>query len=102
MWFPNRWNTNRAVQAQKMACGQKFGIQKVEEFYYQCSQLLQDRSAPLVLHIQNVGFLMTRLKLLFRCMVTVALRFLQMHSFLIELLHEKTGFLAYAKTKAEQ
>ena len=38
MWFPNRSNTNRAVQAQKMARGWKFWIKKVEELYYPCSE----------------------------------------------------------------
>ena len=31
MWIPNRSDTNRAVQLQKMARGWKFRIQKVEE-----------------------------------------------------------------------
>ena len=38
MWFPNRSDTNRAVQAQKMARDWKFWIQKVEELYYLCSE----------------------------------------------------------------
>ena len=38
MWFPNRSDTNRAVQAQKMARDWKFWIQKVEELYYSCSE----------------------------------------------------------------
>ena len=38
MWFPNRFNTNRAAQAQKVARGWKFWIQKVEELYYPCSE----------------------------------------------------------------
>ena len=37
MWFPNRSDTNRVVQAQKMARDWKFWIQKVEELYYLCS-----------------------------------------------------------------
>ena len=38
MWFPNRSDTNRAVQAKKMARGWKFYIKKVEELYYPCSE----------------------------------------------------------------
>ena len=38
MWFPTRSDTNRAVQAQKMAGDGKFWIQKVEELYYPCSE----------------------------------------------------------------
>ena len=38
MWFPNRSDTNWAVQAQKMARDWKFWIQKVEELYYPCSE----------------------------------------------------------------
>ena len=34
MWFTNRFDTNRAVQAQKMARGWKFCIKKAEELYY--------------------------------------------------------------------
>ena len=37
MWFPKRSDTNRAVQAQRMAIGWKFRIYKVKEFYYLCS-----------------------------------------------------------------
>ena len=38
MWFPNRSDTNRAVQAQKMARDWEFRIWKVEELYYPCSE----------------------------------------------------------------
>ena len=38
MWFPNGSDTNRAVQAQKMARGLKFWIQKEEELYYPCNE----------------------------------------------------------------
>ena len=38
MWFPNRFDTNRAVQSQKMPRGWKFWIQKVEELCYPCSE----------------------------------------------------------------
>ena len=38
MWFPNRFDTNRAVQAQKMARSLKFWIKEVEELYYSCSE----------------------------------------------------------------
>ena len=34
MWFLNRSDINRAVQAQKMAEGWKFWIKKIEESYY--------------------------------------------------------------------
>ena len=36
--FPTRSDTNRAVQAQKMARGLKFRIYEVDEFYYLCSE----------------------------------------------------------------
>ena len=38
MWFLNRFNTNRAVQAQKMARDWKFWNSNVEELYYPCSE----------------------------------------------------------------
>ena len=38
MWFPTRSDTNRAVQAQKMAGDGKFWIKKVEESNYPCSE----------------------------------------------------------------
>ena len=38
MWFLNRSDTIRAVQAQKMVRGCKFWILKVEELYYLCSE----------------------------------------------------------------
>ena len=38
MWFPNRSDTNRAVQAQEQAISLKFSIYKVEELYYPCSE----------------------------------------------------------------
>ena len=53
MWFPNRFNTNWAVQSQKMPRGWKFCIHKVEELYYPCSenkgadQLRSNREADL-------------------------------------------------------
>ena len=34
MWFPNRSDTNRPVQAQKRARSLKFRIQVEEELYY--------------------------------------------------------------------
>ena len=37
-WLLNRFDANRAVQAQKMARGWKFGMYKVEELYYPCSE----------------------------------------------------------------
>ena len=38
MWFPNRSDTNRAVQAQKMGRDWKFWILKVEELHYPRSE----------------------------------------------------------------
>ena len=38
MWFPNRHDTNRPVQAQKRARNMKFRIYVEEEFYYQRSE----------------------------------------------------------------
>ena len=38
MWFPNRSDTNQAVQSQKQARSLKFWIYKVEELYYPCSE----------------------------------------------------------------
>ena len=36
--FPNRSDTNWAVQSKKMARGLKFRISKVEGLYYLCSE----------------------------------------------------------------
>ena len=38
MWFPNRFDTNRAVQPQKRARSLKFWIYEVEGLYYPCSE----------------------------------------------------------------
>ena len=38
MWFSNRSDTNRPVQAQKRAGSLKFRIQVEEEFYYPSSE----------------------------------------------------------------
>ena len=38
MWFLNRSDTDRAVQAQNMARDWKFWFKKEEEFYYPCSE----------------------------------------------------------------
>ena len=38
MWFPNRSDTNRAVEAQKTARSMKFRIKEVEGLYYPCSE----------------------------------------------------------------
>ena len=39
MWFPNRSDTNQAVQSQKQATSSKFQIFKEEEeVYYPCSE----------------------------------------------------------------
>ena len=51
--FPNRSDTNRPVQRQKMARGLNFRIKKEEELHYSCSenkgadQLRGDREADL-------------------------------------------------------
>ena len=64
-WFPTWFNTNWAVQQQKMVRGLKFRIWKVEGLFYLCSENKgadQLRgSALLFSHMQNVGFLMMRL-----------------------------------------
>ena len=38
MWFPNRSDTNQAVQSQKQTGSLKFRIQKEKEVYYPCSE----------------------------------------------------------------
>ena len=38
MWFPNRYDTNRPVQAQKRARSLKFWIYVEEELYYPSSE----------------------------------------------------------------
>ena len=38
MWFPNRSDTNQAVQSQKQARSLKFRIKEEEEVYYPCSE----------------------------------------------------------------
>ena len=61
MWFPNRFDTNRAVQAQKMARDWKFWIEKVDQFYYPCSKNKVNCEAVLLLCfrvMQIVCFLM--------------------------------------------
>ena len=66
-WFLSRSDTNRAVQAQKMARDCKFWIKKGEELYYPCSknegadQLRSSLSASLFSPRQIVGFPMWRL-----------------------------------------
>ena len=70
-WFPTRSDTNQAVQLLNMACGLKFGIQKVEGLYYPCSknkgpdQLRGYGETDLCLCfricMQNVNFLTIRL-----------------------------------------
>ena len=53
MWFPNRSDTNQAVQSQKQARGLKFWLEVEEELYYpsgenKCAdQLRGDREADL-------------------------------------------------------
>ena len=70
MWFPNRSDTNQAVQSQMMARDWKFWIQKLKELYYPCSEnkgadqlrgYREADSAPLFSHMQIVGFLTRRL-----------------------------------------
>ena len=66
MWFPNRSDTNRPVQAQKIARSLKFRIYVEEELYYPSSENKgadQLRgSASLFSPMQIVGFPMRRLK----------------------------------------
>ena len=38
MWFPNRSDTNQAVQSQKQASSLKFRIKEEEELFYPCSE----------------------------------------------------------------
>ena len=38
MWFPNRSDTNQAVQSQKQARSLKFRIYEEGELYYPCSE----------------------------------------------------------------
>ena len=38
MWFPNRSDTNQAVQSQKQASSLKLRIEEEEEVYYLCSE----------------------------------------------------------------
>ena len=38
MWFPNRSDTNQAVQSQQQARSLKFRIKEEEEVYYPCSE----------------------------------------------------------------
>ena len=37
-WFPNRSDTNQAVQSQKQARDLKFWLEVEEELYYPCSE----------------------------------------------------------------
>ena len=64
--FPTWSDTNQAVQLQKMARCLKFRIKEVEGLNFPCSENKgadQLRgSASSFSHMQNVGFLMTRLK----------------------------------------
>ena len=57
MWFPNRSDTNRSVQAQKRARSLKFRIYVEEELYYPISE-----NKHLFSHMQIVGFPMGGLK----------------------------------------
>ena len=59
-WLPTWSDTNQAVQPQKMAKGLKFRIQEEEGLYYPCSEN-KGADQSLFSHMQNVGFLMTRL-----------------------------------------
>ena len=62
MWFPNRSDTKRAVEAQKMAADWKFWSYKVKELYYPKSKALirlavtAKLSAPLFSHMQILVF----------------------------------------------
>ena len=82
MWFPNRFNTNRAVQAQKMARDWKFWIWKVEELYYPKSEnkgadplpSYCEADLPLWFCMQHiVGFLMRRLIVVLCFIVSILL-----------------------------
>ena len=57
--FPTWSDTNQAVQLQKLARCLKFRIKEVEGLNYPCSE---NKSALSFSHMQNVGFLKTRLK----------------------------------------
>ena len=67
--FPTRYDTNLAVQIQKMTRGLKFRIYEIQGLYYICSenkaadQLCGYREADLRLfsHMQKADFLTTRL-----------------------------------------
>ena len=70
MWFPNRSDTNRPVQAQKRARSLKFRIKVEEELYYPSSEnkgvisfaVTAKLITPLFLPMQIVGFPMRRLR----------------------------------------
>ena len=75
-WFPNRFDTNGAVQAQKTARSLKVRIKEEEELYFPSSenkgadQLCGYREADLrlcFLPMQIVGFPMGRLKYKIGC-----------------------------------
>ena len=64
MWFPNRFDTNQAIQALKRARGWKLWIHKKEKLYYPCSENKgadQLRGYVFVFPMQIVGFPMRRL-----------------------------------------
>ena len=63
--FPTWSDTNKAVQLQKMARCLKFRIKEVEGLNYPCSEnkgAVSFAVTPSFSHMQNVGFLITRLK----------------------------------------
>ena len=66
IWFPNRSDTNQAVQSQKHARSLKFRISEEEELYYPCSenkdadQLRGNREADLRLCFRICRFWFSR------------------------------------------
>ena len=67
MWFQNRSDTNRDIQALKMARGWKFRIWKEEELYYKTKELISFADTTKLIcafvfaNTQIVGFLIRRL-----------------------------------------
>ena len=62
IWVPTRSDTNRTVQSQKMLEAGNFGVEKVEEVYYPCSENKgADQLRSLFSSMQIVCFPMRRL-----------------------------------------
>ena len=65
IWFPNRSDTNQAVQSQKQARSLKFQISEEEELYYPCSENKDADQLLICVFVfayADFGFLMRRLK----------------------------------------